>query len=188
MTLFSTSRDFLLFHCVPPCGTWRRSLRITGCQRTTLSNECSGGGLYRWTPTLRGCGTMSTCVSALGQQKAPHTHSPKCTCSNFIRVDNIRVHISVGGMDCVLLSRCPSQQCPYIRRSYGHFRNFNWLSRKSTLNLKLQRKFAFGKPLARFRQLHFSTIDKRKNATIRFCCCSRMGVQGLLEENCSIFQ
>jgi hypothetical protein len=27
--------------------------------------------------------------------------------------------------------------------------------------LKLQRKFAFGKPLARFRQLHFSTIDKR---------------------------
>jgi len=93
---------------------------------------------------------------------SPHTHSPKCTCSNFIRVDNIRVHISVGGMDCVLLSRCPSQQCPYIRRSYGHFRNFNWLSRKSTLNLKLQRKFAFGKPLARFRQLHFSTIDKRK--------------------------
>ena len=73
-------------------------------------------------------------------------------------------------------------------RRYGHFRNFNWLSRKSTLNLKLQRKFAFGKPLARFRQLHFSTIDKRKNATIRFCCCSRMGVQGLLEENCSIFQ
>ena len=92
----------------------------------------------------------------------PHTRSPKCTCSNFIRVDNIRVLISVGGMDCLLLSRCPSQQCPYIRRSYGHFRNFNWLSRKSTLNLKLQRKFAFGKPLARFRQLHFSTIDKRK--------------------------
>jgi hypothetical protein len=47
-------------------------------------------------------------------------------------------------------------------RRYGHFRNFNWLSRKSTLNLKLQRKFAFGKPLARFRQLHYSTIDKRK--------------------------
>ncbi len=40
-------------------------------------------------------------------------------------------------------------------RRYGPFRNFNWLSRKSTLNLKLQSKFACGKPMARFRQLHY---------------------------------